>query len=149
MKDQMIYMVLIGNPTFLLDEDVVVAASNEPQSRSINQDELDSLQRGMLLKDLPGTQTEIDLISNNLKSKGWDVKVISGVDVTETRIKSIEAPKILHIATHGFFFEDQEMVKRSNMISTDNKKAVSNPMTRSGLIFSGSREYYEWRDTSR
>ena len=30
------------------------------------------------------------------------------------------------------------MVKRSNMISTDNKKAVSNPMTRSGLIFSGT-----------
>ena len=30
------------------------------------------------------------------------------------------------------------MVKRSNMISIDNKKAVVNPMTRSGLIFSGA-----------
>jgi len=132
-----LYAVLIGNPTFLL-EDVVVFASNEPQSRSINQDELDSFQRGMLLSDLPATQTEIDLISDNLKSKGWDVELISGVDATETRIKSIKSPKILHIATHGFFFEDQKMVKRSNMISTDNKKAVANPMTRSGLIFSGA-----------
>ena len=130
--------VLIGNPTFLLDKDEVVLASNESQSRSINQDELDSLQRGVLLSDLPGTQTEVDLISDNLKSKSWDVEVITGIDATETRVKSIEAPKILHIATHGFFFEDQEMVKRSNMISTDNKKAIANPMTRSGLIFSGA-----------
>ena len=130
--------ILIGNPTFLLDKDEVVLVSNESQSRSINQDELDSLQRGMLLSDLPGTQTEVDLISDNLKSKSWDVEVITGIDATETRVKSIEAPKILHIATHGFFFEDQEMVKRSNMISTDNKKAIANPMTRSGLIFSGA-----------
>jgi len=134
-----LHAVVIGNPTFLLEEDVVVLASNEPQSRSVNQDELDSLQRGMLLSDLPGTQTEIDLISDNLKSKGWDVEVISGIDATETRVKSIEAPKILHIATHGFFFEDQEMIKRSNMISTDNKKAVANPMTRSGLVFAGAQ----------
>jgi len=130
--------VLVGNPTFLLEKDEVVLASNEIQSRSINQDELNSLQRGMLLSDLPGTQTEVDLISDNLKSKSWDVEVITGIDATETRVKSIEAPKILHIATHGFFFEDLEMVKRSNMISTDNKKAIANPMTRSGLIFSGA-----------
>jgi CHAT domain-containing protein len=133
-----LYAVLVGNPTFLLEDDVVVLASNEPQSRSINQDELDSLQRGMLLSDLPGTQMEVDLISDNLKSKGWNVELISGVDATETRVKNIEAPKILHIATHGFFFKDQEMVKRSNMISKDNKKAVANPMTRSGLMFSGA-----------
>ena len=130
--------VLVGNPTFLLGEDEVVFASIDKQSRTINQDELDSLQRGASLSNLPGTQTEVDLISDNLKSKGWDVEVISGVDATETRVKSIEAPKILHIATHGFFFEDQELVKRSNMISTDNKKAIANPMTRSGLIFSGA-----------
>ena len=130
--------VLIGNPTFLLEKGDLVLASNESQSRSINQDDLDSLQRGMLLLDLPGTQTEVDLISDNLKSKSWDVEVITGIDATETRVKGIEAPKILHIATHGFFFEDQDMVKRSNMISKDNKKAVANPMTRSGLIFSGA-----------
>ena len=46
-----LHAVLIGNPTFLLKEDEVVLATNEPQSRSINQDELDSLQRGMLLLD--------------------------------------------------------------------------------------------------
>jgi CHAT domain-containing protein len=133
-----LHAIIIGNPTFLLGEDEVVLATNEPQSRSINQDELDSLQRGSFWGQLPGTKKEIDLISSNLKSKGWDVEVISGVDATETRVKSIEAPKILHIATHGFFFEDQEMVKLTKMISTGNKKAMANPMTRSGLVFTGA-----------
>jgi CHAT domain-containing protein len=133
-----LHAVLIGNPTFLLGDDEVVLATNEDRSRSINQDELDSLQRGLSLSQLPATQTEIDLISSNLKSKGWDVEVISGIDATEKRVKSIESPKILHIATHGFFFEDQGRIKRTNMISADNKKAFNNPMTRSGLIFSGA-----------
>ena len=93
-----LHAVLIGNPTFLIEEDVVVLVSNENRSRSINQDELDSLQRGMLLSDF-GTQTEIDLISNNLKSKGWDVETISGVDHEQRQdLRVLEFPKILHIA---------------------------------------------------
>ena len=133
-----LYAVLIGNPTFLLEEDALVLVSPENQSRKINQDELNNLQRGMLLSNLPATQTEIDLISDNLKSKGWNVDLIDGVDATETSVKNVKSPKILHIATHGFFFEDENMLSRSKMISTDNKKAVSNSMTRSGLIFSGA-----------
>ena len=133
-----LYAVCVGNPTFLLENEDVLLSPSVNQSRSINQRDLDSLQRGAILSNLPGTQTEIDLISSNLKSKGWSVEIISGVDATETRVKNIEAPKILHIATHGFFFEDKEMIKRSNMLSEDNKKAIANPMTRSGLIFSGA-----------
>ena len=88
-----LHAVLIGNPTFLLEEDEVVLASNQSTTRSINQDELDSLQRGASLLQLPGTQIEIDLISDNLKSKGWEVEVISGEKATETMVKNIEAPK--------------------------------------------------------
>ena len=133
-----LYAVLVGNPTFFLDDDELILAPKENRSRSINQDELDNLQRGSFWGPLPSTKKEIELIYHKLKSKGWDVEVISGVDATETRVKGIEAPKILHMATHGFFFEDQEAVKRSNMISIDNKTAVANPMTRSGLVFTGA-----------
>ena len=136
-KDDL-HAVLIGNPTFLFSEEEVSFVINKNQSRAINQNELDSLQRGASLSNLPGTQTEIDLISRNLKSKGWDVELISGVYATETKVKSLDAPTILHIATHGFFFQDQKMIQRTNMISIDNKKAIANPMTRSGLIFSGA-----------
>ena len=40
-----LHAVLIGNPTFLLEEDVLVLATNEDRSRSINQDELTQLSR--------------------------------------------------------------------------------------------------------
>ena len=131
--------IFFGNPSFLLNDNEFIIATNENQSKPASQVELDILQRGMSFEDLPATQLEVDLISNNLKSKGWDVEVISGDDATETRVKSIEAPKILHIATHGFFFDDLALVNRSNMISKDNKPIVSNSMTRSGLIFSGAK----------
>jgi CHAT domain-containing protein/tetratricopeptide (TPR) repeat protein len=130
--------VIIGNPSFLLDENEAVFASNQNISRSLEMFELDTLKRGFILSDLPGTQIEIDLISDNLKSKGWSVELISGINATETRVKNIQSPKVLHIATHGFFFKDQEKLKRSNMISNDNKNNFSNPMTRSGLVFAGA-----------
>ncbi|MDC0201903.1 CHAT domain-containing protein [Flavobacteriales bacterium] len=133
-----LYAVLIGNPTFLLGEEEVVLATNEYQTRSINQDELDSLQRGTLVP-LPGTQKEINLIFKNLKSKGWNVDTICGVNATETRVKSIESPKVLHIATHGFFYPDIKYVKENKFLSMDNKKAVDNPMNRSGLVFAGGQ----------
>ena len=136
-RSDSLHAVLIGNPTFLLENKELILANNGNHSRAIAKDKLDTLQRGMLLSDLPGTQTELDLISNNLKSKGWDVDVISGTDATESRVKKIESPKILHIATHGFFFNNKDI--NTNILSSDNKKAFLNPMTRSGLIFSGAQ----------
>ena len=130
--------VVIGNPSFLLQSNETIFASNNNISRSLETIETDSLKRGVLLSDLPGTQIEIDLISNNLKSKGWEVKIFSGTNATEDRLKKIESPRILHIATHGFFFEDQEKLKRTKMISEENNTVISNPMTRSGLIFAGA-----------
>ena len=137
-RSDSLHAVLIGNPTFLLENKELILANNGNHSRAITKDKLDTLQRGMLLSDLPGTQTELDLISNNLKSKGWHVDVISGTDATESRVKKIESPKILHIATHGFFFKDLKMEIPLKMISENNKNAITNPMTRSGLIFSGA-----------
>ena len=41
-----------------------------------------------------------------------DATVLSGKQVTEPAIKRVEAPSILHIATHGFFLEDPEGAAR-------------------------------------
>lgn len=130
--------VLIGNPTFLIDEKDVLLASSNNQSRAIYQSELDSLQRGMMISELPGTQNEIDFISDILKSNGWETELINCLDASETKVKNIDAPTVLHIATHGFFFEDQKMINRTKMLSTESNDAGVNPMTRSGLIFSGA-----------
>jgi len=129
-----LYAVLIGNPTFDIKDDEKVLYDNEYQIRA--QDDLDT--RGTLVP-LPGTQKEINLIFKNLKSKGWNVDTICGVNATETRVKSIESPKVLHIATHGFFYQDIKYVKENKFLAMDNKKAVDNPMNRSGLVFAGGQ----------
>lgn len=129
--------VVIGNPTFLLDDDEVILSVNKPNSRSITELEQNNLQRGVTLSNLPATMIEINQISKVLKSNSWNVELISGADANETKIKSLNSPKLLHVATHGFFFEDQQFFNKSKNIF--NKIAVKNPMTRSGLIFSGAQ----------
>lgn len=58
-----------------------------------------------------------------------DATFLSEAQATETALKQITAPKILHIATHGFFLED------------DNKNAkTKNPLLRSGLALAGANQ---------
>ena len=48
---------------------------------------------------------------------------LNGAQATETALKQTVAPQILHLATHGFFWED---------------KKIGNPLLRSGLAFAGA-----------
>ena len=66
---------------------------------------------------------------------------------TENALKQIEAPRILHIATHGFFLQDVErpapdsrgigVVGTGSPLSPSAGVAVENPLLRSGLALAG------------
>jgi CHAT domain-containing protein/Tfp pilus assembly protein PilF len=49
---------------------------------------------------------------------------------TETTLKQIKAPRILHIATHGFFLEDRH----------SKNTGTENPLLRSGLALAGANQ---------
>ena len=90
---------------------------------------------GLALTPLPGTQEEMKFLCDHCKSWGAHSQVFAGSAASEAAIKSIKAPHILHVATHGFFLSDK--------ISSDkdeNRGSVSffNPMERSGLAFAGA-----------
>lgn len=51
---------------------------------------------------LPGTAAEADAIAPKLPN----VTLLTGTNATENALKQVQSPKILHIATHGFFLED-------------------------------------------
>ncbi|WP_082026627.1 CHAT domain-containing protein [Flammeovirga sp. OC4] len=85
--------------------------------------------RGMLsnfrISDLPGTQKEVDQISTILKNDDWNVELFTQENATETNIKNIKSsPDILHIATHGFFFNQ------------NTNKNINSSLFQSGLILS-------------
>ena len=126
-------VVIFGNPTFhLSDKELFVLDSK----RSLIITELDTLQRGMTISQLPGTQKEIDIISKNFINKDWNVRLFSALEATEENVKKIDTPKILHIATHGYFFKDIE--HQENFTQQVINKEYDNPMLRSGLLFTGS-----------
>jgi CHAT domain-containing protein len=71
-----------------------------------------------------------------------DTHVLIGNKATETRLKGLHGPKILHLATHGFFFPNEEIAERSILpAATDPASLVrmlaKNPLLHSGLALAG------------
>jgi CHAT domain-containing protein len=86
-----------------------------------------------LIAPLPGTGVEIDYINTLLIDTGYDVEKYTEMDATEENLKSVHAPAILHVATHGFFLSD--ISKNEGMImGVQVIKAKNNPLLRSGLM---------------
>jgi len=58
------------------------------------------------LEPLPGTAQEIDSIDDLMAVAKWKTESYSGAEAREEIIKNLENPKVLHIATHGYFSRD-------------------------------------------
>lgn len=93
------------------------------------------------VKYLPGTLKEVEEISRSFNNKP---RLITDINGTEESFKSLAGSPvdIIHLATHGFFWSEDDAKKRnyvsflSNMqnLKSDEDKAL----TRSGLFFSGA-----------
>ncbi|MCP4458165.1 MAG: CHAT domain-containing protein [Cytophagales bacterium] len=77
-----------------------------------------------MFSDLPGTEEEVKSIESVLTQNQWEVDANYGAEASERKLKAQTDPGILHIATHGFFLQQ------------DNFDGV-NSMIRSGIILSG------------
>lgn len=86
---------------------------------------------------LAGTAPEAQAI----KSLFDEAKVLTGKKATESSLKQVDAPRILHIATHGFFLTDSISSATGN---DDRKRSINattkieNPLLRSGLALAGA-----------
>ncbi|HKD78491.1 MAG TPA: CHAT domain-containing tetratricopeptide repeat protein [Candidatus Angelobacter sp.] len=72
-----------------------------------------------------------------------DAQMLTGADATKAALEQVNAPRILHIATHGFFLEDQ-----GNATPTGTKTGVAageleNPLMRSGLALAGANSNHD------
>jgi CHAT domain-containing protein/tetratricopeptide (TPR) repeat protein len=124
-----------GSTTSSFDTTNYLAAT-----RDLNQMWIDSLTRGgMKAASLPATKIEVDQIERTFQLNGWNVKTYSGVDASETNIKKEVSPRVLHIATHGYFFEDIPMDNSNDrFFGIDRQRVMQDPMLRSGLLFTGA-----------
>ena len=137
--------LVIANEIKISDKDAVLYGG-------INFDAFgDSTTRGGAWNYLPGTEREVNALETIMRSAGLKTKIKKGLGATEESFKKIGAnnsasPKILHIATHGYFFPDPKD-KAGNQQSFSNKEPVfkmsDHPMLRSGLILSGGNKGWD------
>jgi CHAT domain-containing protein len=78
--------------------------------------------------------------ARTIKSLFPDARVHIGGQATEGALKRLEAPRILHIATHGFFLRDALTLDSpaSAPSSATSAAPVENPLLRSGLALAGA-----------
>jgi len=68
-----------------------------------------------------------------------EAEILSGAQATESALKHLAVPSILHIATHGFFLTDSatafSIVSGDRTRAIDARTKIENPLLRSGLAF--------------
>ncbi len=140
--------VLVGNPDFGLDETTYRAAL-----KSVQRTEVAALRttpgaaiarsaelRGGSLNPLPGTQVEVEAVSSVLTKQRWNIEVFTQQNALEETVKRVRNPRVLHVATHGFFEADQERKSQERAAGAERERPTSleDPMLRSGLYFAGA-----------
>ena len=93
---------------------------------------------GESIAALPGTKVEMTGINTVLLAKGYKTQIFLQKNASETNVKSISNPKVLHIATHGFFLKDVDDVGDEKVFGIEPDKAKENPLLRAGLLLSGA-----------
>jgi CHAT domain-containing protein len=116
----------------------------------------DSTLRGRSWNYLAGTDREVGTIEKLMQGSGMVVHAKRAYEATEESFKNIGAnnaasPRILHIATHGYFFPDPKGKVGSSQSPVGSQESVfkmsDHPMLRSGLILAGGNAAWQGKQT--
>jgi CHAT domain-containing protein/Tfp pilus assembly protein PilF len=146
--------VLIGNPRFDLNSAGESAATQElgpdpapglkiarlvPGAVTRGSADGDCPDRppGGVLCPLKNTEVEVNDIFSQLKKANWDVsKPYTQERALKNVMLSVRHPRLLHVATHGFFLSDEERTAGDSGFEL--RARLEDPMLRSGLMFAGA-----------
>ena len=138
--DSLLY--LAANPAFDLGEVTAgptAATTGKTRSADFN----------LRFEPLPGTQEEADTISGLLPGKQH---IVTGREATEISVLGAGRPRVMHLATHGFFLSDQPRVAPGtrgaeallesgpNQTLAPSPVSQENPLLRSGLALAGANQ---------
>lgn len=82
---------------------------------------------------LPGTAAEAEALRSLLPNAA----ILTEAAATENAIKQVQAPRILHVATHGFFLPDVARPEADGPLGSPSRPMTENPLLRSGLTLAG------------
>jgi len=133
--------LLLGDPDFDLAARKMTEAGERPLTRSRQM-------QGLSFSRLPGTKEEVEAIAALIGHSISDT--YTGETASESVLMQRRSPRILHLATHGFFLSDQDwsslMDDKSRGITITAKETpfakkpvrIENPFLRSGLALAGA-----------
>ena len=127
--------LIIANPIFGEPVSKAKVPNRQTKRRSIT----NARSMGdVYFSQLSGTAVE----ANSIHSIFPESTLLTGAEATESNLKQVSAPRLLHIATHGFFLEDAETSSemRSRIGGLESISKIENPLLRSGLAFSGANQ---------
>ena len=143
------------NPQPALSQSLLTSA---PTSGSLTQSLLTSAPTRSLSRDyrgrrfdpLPGSEEEARSVAALL---GGDCVLRLGKDAREAELKAVVSPRVLHLATHGFYLSDQEF-KRTNSLRDSWSGNIGtrwnaslpgedweNPLVRCGIALAGANHF--------
>lgn len=131
---------LFGFPKYFLGKDKLMEL-NKNQNRDIDLAKLDE-RDATGINELPGTLKEIEQVKTILNQHQIRATDFTHELASESAIKAVAYPSVLHIATHGFFIDDQSRSATFNL-GTSTEYAERNPLLRSGLILSGASNFIQ------
>jgi len=127
------------------------------KEKSNTQQELDFLRTtkgirslGTTWEYLPGTLSEVKALQNLFQQNNKTYSSLTQKAATEEEFNKLggKSPSVLHIATHGFFFENLPQEEKNELEWSAELvyKASEDPLMRSGLILAGAN--YAWEKGS-
>ena len=142
--------VLYGGLMYDMDSAAMVA-----QSRAVRPGEEHYAMRGLQLDSLRGklnylsaSKTEVEKISKQMNQHGIKTTLYVEQIGNEESFKALSGEKtpIIHLATHGFFFRNEEAKVKPffRMMSMDQERPrPDNSLRRSGLAFAGAQKAWD------
>jgi len=95
------------------------------------------------LPQVPGLEIGVrNQIAPLLRDHGWTAKTYVGEQALVETVEKVQAPRLLHIATHGDFLADPAAKKQATSVDADHTPLplISDPMLRSRLFFAGANQ---------
>ncbi len=130
-----------GNTKDLLDVKQTESASKKPTTAFL----IGNPKYGSngVIDQLPGTEIEVKNITKLLTTYKVKATALFGASATEAKVKDINSPSILHIATHGYFLADLSQVETSKVLGVDVSAAKENPLLRSGVLLANCENVFD------
>lgn len=97
---------------------------------------------------LQGTKEEVVEIETILQQSKVSNSTITGISANEESFKNLsgDSPELLHVATHGFFLQDEKQIRETGFMqlmgANENRRHI-NPLLRSGLLFAGANRAWK------